>query len=734
MTNNTRVSGLALASVLMTLGALPAFSADVTPLLQISDGTNTVTINGAGTYSCTGTCSQSTVSATTGSITFTGTVGNFTVATAQGNSNSARTSSTFAPAMDIGIGTLVNGGSSTGTLTVIWTDTGFTGVSPVTITPLTNYISGSGTTSLYYYVDNTNNDYQGIASGSSTLAASMTGLTGPSNPMSGAGITANPFGITLKEVITLSAGGVYTNDFSGTATAGMIAVTQPANPMISLSKCVTTNGTTCVTGSTSVAPFVKVTYLYTVKNTSTNTSSPVTNIKVTDDNATPEYTADDFTVCTIASLAPGASTSCTASIYPPVTYVANDAYGGSFNYSNYHPGGTMICRMIDGNGNPITNGGNGNLEFHWLLDEGTVDNSYGTSSRGDWLWGTSFWSLYNNTYAEFQVYDAKGNKCLDVLHDYLSSNGSKCSGYGDGGLIGGWGYGANYVYGTDTSLSRCLNKNKATAQCLNNSPSTSAEWTNQCAYIVRVNCAAWGSNGFGSVQCPLNVCGANKNGGHCYHNNKPVNSTATNTAVAAGVFGTTTVTSNKATATVSIVATPTQKCQVPVELHCNVYAQVPQNCKPSNGGHDNDGYGYPDALIANTINWNGVQFQLGAAGLASAVSGGKIPLPQTQCSSVKFLAAGVNGAQYNQPFTVTYTDGTSTTVYQNVSDWCFPAGFGGESKVVSVPYRIAPNGGQDWTPNNLYGYSIPCNSSKTIDSITCPNNRNVVVHAITLCP
>jgi hypothetical protein len=721
----------------MVLSSLPAFSAtDKTPLLQISDGTSTVTVDGAGTYTCNGTCSNTgiTLAAPT-SITFNGTVGNFTIVVAQGNSNSTLSSTTLAPAMDIGIGTLINGGSTTGTLTVTWTDVGFNGVSPTTITPLTTYIAGTGTTNVYMYVDNSDSDYQGIAAGTSILSASATGLTGPTSPISGAGITANPFGITLKEVITLSGGGVYTNDFSGTATAGTIAVAVPPSPMLSLSKCVTTNGMTCVTGSTSVAPFTKVTYLYTVKNTSTNTTLPVTGITITDDNATPNYTGDDFTVCTIASLAPGGSTSCTASVYPPVTEGANDTSGWgnqSFNYGSYHPGGTLICRTIDSKGNLITNGGSGNLEFHWVLDEATVDNTYGNGAKGDWQLGSAFGNLLNNAYAEFQVYDAKGNQCIDVWQDYLAGNSSALSGYSSGGIV--YGSGGNYVLSTDTSLSRCLNKNKATAKCTSSSPTTSSEWNSKCAYIVRVSSSCWGSNGFGRIECPNTTTGNPKSSQCGNHTSKPVNSTATNTAVASGFFGSTTVTSNKATATVAIVATPTQKCQVPVQLHCNVYAQAPSNCKPINGGHDNDGYSYSDSLLTSTINWNGTQFQLGGGSDPSASTGQKIPLPAAQCSSVKFLAAGVNGAQYNQPFTINYTDGTSTTVYQNVSDWCYPSGFSGESNVLTMPYRITPNGSQQWINTSLYGYSIPTNSSKTIDSITCPNNRNVIVHAVTLCP
>ena len=64
-----------------------------------------------------------------------------------------------------------------------------------------------------------------------------------------------------------------------------------------------------------VVPYQPVTYTYVVTNTGGTT---LTNIVVTDDNATPALAGDDFTVCTIASLAPGASQTCTATVIPVV--------------------------------------------------------------------------------------------------------------------------------------------------------------------------------------------------------------------------------------------------------------------------------------------------------------------------------------------------------------------------------------------------------------------------------
>ena len=65
-----------------------------------------------------------------------------------------------------------------------------------------------------------------------------------------------------------------------------------------------------------IAPYDPVTYSYTVTNTGGTT---LTSINVTDNNGTPAFAGDDFTVCTIASLAPGASQTCAATVIPVVS-------------------------------------------------------------------------------------------------------------------------------------------------------------------------------------------------------------------------------------------------------------------------------------------------------------------------------------------------------------------------------------------------------------------------------
>ena len=62
-----------------------------------------------------------------------------------------------------------------------------------------------------------------------------------------------------------------------------------------------------------------MTYSYVVTNTGRTT---LTNVVVTDDNGTPTHAGDDFTVCTIPSLAPWRELTLTAKVVPVVSTVA----------------------------------------------------------------------------------------------------------------------------------------------------------------------------------------------------------------------------------------------------------------------------------------------------------------------------------------------------------------------------------------------------------------------------
>ncbi len=152
----------------------------------------------------------------------------------------------------------------------------------------------------------------------------------------------------------------------------------------------------------------------------------------------------------------------------------------------------------------------------------------------------------------------------------------------------------------------------------------------------------------------------------------------------------------------------------------------------SGSGLDGGGRAYSANLLGTVQSANGVSFNLGAPNQPGAVSSATIALPAGKFSTLKLLATGVNGNQVSQKFTVTYTDGSTSTFTQSLSDWCAPQGYTGEANAILMTYRDSSNGAQDVRPITLYGYTFNLTSSKTVKSIALPSNRNVVVLAMNL--
>ena len=122
--------------------------------------------------------------------------------------------------------------------------------------------------------------------------------------------------------------------------------------------------------------------------------------------------------------------------------------------------------------------------------------------------------------------------------------------------------------------------------------------------------------------------------------------------------------------------------------------------------------------------------QKGGANVANAVANATVTLPAGSFSTLQFLAAGVNGNQANQAFRVTYTDGTTATFTQSISDWYTPQNYAGETTAVTMAYRLSTT--RDNRTFRLFAYQLALNPTKQVKSITLPANRNVVVLAVNL--
>jgi hypothetical protein len=164
----------------------------------------------------------------------------------------------------------------------------------------------------------------------------------------------------------------------------------------------------------------------------------------------------------------------------------------------------------------------------------------------------------------------------------------------------------------------------------------------------------------------------------------------------------------------------------------NVVAIANAGVPVPHGGLDGRGYAYAAALTGTSLDWNGETFALLAPDVFDAVSNAGIPLPAVSGSSLALLATGVNGNQINQVFILRYTDGTTVRLTQSLSDWHTPQSYPGESIAASFAYRLTGSGSLDTRSFQLYGYQFPLDPTKTLQSLTLPGNRNVVVLSLSV--
>jgi hypothetical protein len=165
----------------------------------------------------------------------------------------------------------------------------------------------------------------------------------------------------------------------------------------------------------------------------------------------------------------------------------------------------------------------------------------------------------------------------------------------------------------------------------------------------------------------------------------------------------------------------------------NVDAAIANRGTAVPGGGLGGGYAYDSSLLGSTLTWSGVTFELGAPEVADAITSSTVTIAAANTHSTLYLlGAAVYGNQTAQAFVVTYTDGTTTTFTQSMSDWGSPQSYAGESIALGMADRVQPNGTIDPHTYHLYGYSFALNAAKTVQSLKLPANGNVKVLAIAL--
>ena len=167
-----------------------------------------------------------------------------------------------------------------------------------------------------------------------------------------------------------------------------------------------------------------------------------------------------------------------------------------------------------------------------------------------------------------------------------------------------------------------------------------------------------------------------------------------------------------------------------------IYTDGTTFTNPATGGLDGGGYAYSGTLLGGSQIWSNTVFNFGPANATNVISAASqtIPLPSGNYFNLRMLATGENGGQVSQSFVVTYTDATTSTFVQSLSDWYSPSSYAGEAKAIIMGHRNSSAGTADNRTFYLYGYSFALNSAKTVQSIRLPGNGNVIVAAISLVP
>ena len=193
---------------------------------------------------------------------------------------------------------------------------------------------------------------------------------------------------------------------------------------------------------------------------------------------------------------------------------------------------------------------------------------------------------------------------------------------------------------------------------------------------------------------------------------------------------------NNANVLVLAITLAKAQAQVPLTSEANAAGIYTDGATFSaTGGIDNVGSAYSAALLGTSLTHSGVAYNFGPANTNDVVKGAGAPivaLTPGKYTKLNFLAIGLNGSQPSQVFTVTYSDGTTTQFTQSLSDWFVPQSYAGEATALVTPYRNSSNGTKDARTFNLYQYTFALDSTKTVRSMTLPNNANLAVLAVTL--
>ena len=338
----------------------------------------------------------------------------------------------------------------------------------------------------------------------------------------------------------------------------------------------TSTGSATLTKTSSVSAsganaFQLVTYTYTIKNTGSTTLG---NITIVDDNGTPNYPEDDYTVPVPAgtTIPPLSSYSISTTVYLPISLFYQSGNQSAFD--------TLIPQVV-----PATTTSGTSLLLTYLIDTDVTDNSYGSNSSAGWGKNGHTFAELEAGYAEFAFYNALGMTVSDFNVNYIKNLGSSAlsnqpSDYGStiGQLFGS--QATNNISYLDSTLADNLNDSSQYNGATVNSPTAgSPHWIFTAGYKVLVNEGIFGMfNSSFSASVKKNYLAATETGfgGQSVSYCPTIyGSSVTSTAyLCANVCGCSTVVHAKACLTVKVCGSPQPTCNNPGAHIC----QNPVHC------------------------------------------------------------------------------------------------------------------------------------------------------------
>jgi hypothetical protein len=150
-------------------------------------------------------------------------------------------------------------------------------------------------------------------------------------------------------------------------------------------------------------------------------------------------------------------------------------------------------------------------------------------------------------------------------------------------------------------------------------------------------------------------------------------------------------------------------------------------------GLDKRGNAFAANLLGTSITAGGSTFTVRPGEMTNVVSmtGQTVKLPAGSFSGLAFLGAAVNGSQTGT-FIIRYSDGSSESITQTMSDWSASATASGETLAKSMDSYVRHNGETVYRTTNVYAYRLALSPGKQAVSITLPNDSDMKLLAMNL--